>query len=129
MQPVHYIKGRASHHSAVRFLMLEDLRERRLGEDRRHSEEGRDPHPEDGPGAAHRDGGRRAREVSRSHLSRDRRGEGLERTHAVLARPFSKEVDASEDRLECLGELSDLDELEPDREVKSRTAEKRDKTP
>ena len=77
---------------------LVGLGEHGFGEDGGHAEEGRDPHPEDGSGAAHGDGGRSAREVSCAHLRGDGGGEGLERTHALLSGPFAVQGQSAECR-------------------------------
>ena len=129
VQSVRYIEGWAADHSAVRLLIFEDLCQCRLGEDCRHAQKGGDPHPKDRSRSAHSDGGGRAREISCSYLPGDRRGESLEGAHAALVCPFAEEVDTAEDLLERLRELPNLYESEPDSEIKSRPAKKRNETP
>ena len=60
------------------------LGERRFRVDRGHAEEGDDPHPEDGAGAAGQDRAGRADDVARTDLSGDGGGERLERAHAAV---------------------------------------------
>ena len=60
------------------------LGERRFRVDRGHAEEGDDPHPEDGAGAAGQDRAGRADDVARTDLSGDGGGERLEGAHAAV---------------------------------------------
>ena len=105
---------------------LVGLGEHGFREDGGHAEEGRDPHPEDGPGAAHGDGGRGAREVARAHLRGDGGGEGLERAHAVLSGPFAVQGQPAERRLYGKAETADLDEIQFQGKVNAHAAQQRD---
>ena len=92
------------------------LGEYRLGIDRRHAEEGNDPHPEDRTGTADQDRAARTDDISRPDLCRDRSGECLEGTQA----PFlllSVQGNAPKDLLHPLAKAPDLNESRPDREV------------
>lgn len=73
----------------VRGLVL--LRENRLAVDGGHAEECTQPHPENRARAAGIQCGSRACEVAGADLRRDRGGQRLERTHAVLARLLTVE--------------------------------------
>ena len=104
---------------------LVGLGEHGFGEDGGHAEEGRDPHPEDGSGAAHGDGGCSAREVSCAHLRGDGGGEGLERTHALLSGPFAVQGQSAECRLNGKAETADLDEIQFQGKVNAHAAQQR----
>ena len=120
--------GRTADDAAVGHLFLIDLREHRLREDRRHSEEGRDPHPEDCSRAAYGDRRRRSGEVSRTDLRGDRRRKGLERAHTVLVGALTEKGQLPKGILERHGKFAYLDKIQPQRKVKPRAAEKRNKT-
>ena len=85
-----------------------------LAVDGGHAEEGGDPHPEDGAGAAGVEGGGAAGDVAGAHLGGDGGGQGLEGAHALLARLVAGETDAAEELAAALAELPDLDEAGPD---------------
>ena len=55
-----------------------------LGIDGSHTEEGNDPHPENGPRAAGQDGAGCAHNVARAHLGGDGGSQRLEGTHSML---------------------------------------------
>ena len=85
-----------------------------LAVDGGHAEKGAEPHPEDGPGAAGVEGRGAAGDVAGAHLGGDSGGQGLEGTHAVLARLVAGEGDAAEELAAALAELAHLDEAGAD---------------
>ena len=102
------------------------LGKRGLAVDRRHAEEGAQPHPEDGARAAGVECGGCARDVARADLRRHRRRKRLKRAHAVLAGLIAVQADVAEHSLESLFELAHLHKSEPHSEPDSRPAQQND---
>ena len=96
----------------VRGLVL--LRENRLAVDGGHAEECTQPHPENRARAAGIQCGSRACDVAGADLRRDRGGQRLERTHAVLARLLTVEREMAEQMLPACAELTHLNEARAD---------------
>ena len=119
------VVGRAAGDVALIVLGLVGLGEHGFCEDGGHAEEGRDPHPEDGAGAAHGDGRGRSGEVAGADLRGDGRGEGLEGAHAVFARPFAVQGQPAERRFDHKAEPADLDEVQFQRKVDAYAAQQR----
>ncbi len=92
----------------VRGLVL--LRENRLAVDGGHAEECTQPHPENRARAAGIQCGSRACDVAGADLRRNRGGQRLERTHAVLASLLTVEREMAEQMLPACAELTHLDE-------------------
>ena len=96
----------------VRGLVL--LRENRLAVDGGHAEECTQPHPENRARAAGIQCGSRACDVAGAGLRRDRGGQRLERTHAVLASLLTVEREMAEQMLPACAELTHLNEARAD---------------
>ena len=111
---------------SARVFGAEELREDRFREDRRHAEEGGDPHPEDGAWAAHHHRGGDAGEVAGADLCGNGRRERLKGGHARLVGRFAEEGEAAEDLLHGGAELANLHESQLDGHVDPRPDEKRD---
>ena len=92
----------------VRGLVL--LRENRLAVDGGHAEERTQPHPENRTRTAGIQCGSRACNVAGADLRRNRGGQRLERTHAVLARLLTVEREMAEQMLPACAELAHLNE-------------------
>ena len=115
------VVDRSACHLAV-YLCLICLCQNRLSVDRRHSEERADPHPEDRARSAADEGCRRSGKVSGSHLGRDGRCDGLERSHLTFFVLFAVHAEMPEYLADAFPELSDLDKSQADRVVKSGSA-------
>ena len=102
---------------AVLVCGLELLCQHGLAVDGGHAEEGGDPHPEDGAGAAGVQGGGAAGDVAGAHLGGDGGGQSLEGAHALLAGLFAAEGEAAEQAAPALAELADLDKPGTDRVI------------
>ena len=83
------------------------LGQRGFGVDGGHTEEGNDPHPENGAGAAGEDGTRGTDDVAGTHLCGDGGGEGLEGTHAAVLFGAA-EGQVAKHALHTLAEAADL---------------------
>ena len=92
------------------------LGQHRLAVDGGHAEEGGQPHPEDGAGAAGEEGCTAAHNVAGAHLCGNGGGCGLEGAHTVLARLFAGEAEAAEHLPPAGAELPHLDEAQADGE-------------
>ena len=103
------VVDRAALDVAVLFDDAGLLGERRFRVDRGHAEEGDDPHPEDGAGAAGQDRAGRADDVARADLSGDGGGERLERAHAAVMLLAAKRQ-VAEHTVPALFEAADLHE-------------------
>src|SRR5690606_4267438 len=104
----------------VRVLLLVDLAQGALDERRRRAEERRGPHPEHRAGPAERDRGRDAADVAHAYAAGERHHERLERGRAVLGPLALLELG------EHVGDVPDLEELGPEREVKACQQTERD---
>ena len=93
------------------------LRENRLAVDGGHAEEGGNPHPEDGTGAAGGQSRGAAGDVAGANLGGDGGGQSLEGTHAVLACVLTEKLDVAEDPAHTLAECPNLDEVRAEGEV------------
>ena len=82
--------------------------------DRGHAEEGDEPHPEDGAGAAGQDRAGRADDVARTDLGGDGGGERLERAHAAVML-LAAQRQVAEHAVPALFEAADLYEAGLDR--------------
>ena len=94
-----------------------------LGIDGGHAEEGDDPHPEDGPGAAGENRAGSAHNVAGAHLGGNGGGQGLEGAHAPLMPPAG-EGEAAEHLPHALAEAADLDKAGLDGEPQAHGDEK-----
>lgn len=70
----------------MKYFALIKLSQHGLGKVRRHSHQGTAPQPEDGTGVTRHQCRGHAHDVARTHLRSNGGGQGLERTHALLAR-------------------------------------------
>lgn len=95
-------------------LFLEDLAERRLDVRGRGAEECRDPHPDDGTGAAEADGGGDTGDIADADAARQRDRQGLEGRDSLIG------ALAREHLLEDGGDLTDLYRAGADREIDTR---------
>ena len=78
-----------------------------------HAEEGDEPHPKDGPGAAGEDGAGSAHNVSGTHLSGNGGGQSLEGGHAAFL-GAALEAQAAKGFLHGLAEAAHLHEAGAD---------------
>ena len=99
--------------AGVRVALLVDLAERGLDEGRGGTEQGHDPHPEHGAGAAERDGRGDAADVAHADAAGERHHEGLEGRGAVRG------VLALAELLHHVRDVHELQEHGPDGEVEA----------
>ena len=90
----------------------EPLSQHRLGIDGGHAEEGGQPHPEDGAGAAGIQGGGAAGDVAGAHLGGNGGGQGLEGGHTLLACPGALHGEAAEQPAHSFAEFTQLDKTQ-----------------
>ena len=90
-----------------------------------HAEEGDDPHPEDGAGAAGQDRARSAHDVAGAHLGGNGGGQGLEGAHAPLL-PSAPQRQIAEDLLHTLAEAAYLNKAGANGIKESHTDEQED---
>ncbi len=98
-----------------------------LAVDGGHAEEGGNPHPEDGTGAAGGQSCGAAGDVAGAHLGGDGSGQCLEGAHAVLAGILTEELDIAENPAHTLAEFANLDEIGTDGEVNAAAKQQEQK--
>ncbi len=109
------IVHRAADPVTLGVALTEFHRQQHLGVLGRHAQQGRDPQPEDGAGAAQGDGGGDPGDVAGTHGGRQGGGQGLEGCDlALLGRLLGKHL--ANGVLHGVAELPELEPLEPHRQ-------------
>ena len=108
---LHIIHG-AAHQLPVLIPLPEMHRQRDFGHLGTHSQQSRAPHPEHSPRTADGNGTRHARDVARADRCRQCGADGLKRRHGTIRGILFAE-DASDGRLDGVGEFPDLQKAGP----------------